>query len=132
MLLGVMSAPQVTQCLFVYGTLKRGFSNPWSRRLWSHARFAGEASLPGRLYDLGPFPAFVEDASSGTLVHGEVAELSDPGLLAQLDHYEGAQYARLLRRVRMHGGGEREAWVYVWHAPLANARFIPGGRWPVE
>lgn len=127
-----MSAPQVTQCLFVYGTLKRGFSNPWSRRLWSHARFAGEASLPGRLYDLGPFPAFVEDASSGTLVHGEVAELSDPGLLAQLDHYEGAQYARLLRRARMHDGREREAWVYVWRAPLANARFIPGGRWPVE
>lgn len=117
--------------LFVYGTLKRGFSNPWARRLWARARYEGEATLPGRLYDLGPYPAFVEDGSP-TLVHGEVAELADAGVLEQLDRYEGSQYVRVLRRVRMHDGQEREAWVYVYRAPLVHARWLPGGRWPVE
>ncbi len=126
-----MPPSHLAGCLFVYGTLKRGFSNPWSRRLWARARFAGEATLPGRLYDLGPYPAFVEDGSP-TRVHGEVAELEDAGVLQQLDRYEGSQYARVLRRVRMQDGREREAWVYVYRAPLVHARLVPGGRWPVE
>lgn len=118
--------------LFVYGTLKRGISNPWARRLWARARFAGEATLPGRLYDLGSYPAFVEEDAAAGLVHGEVAELEDAGVLEDLDRYEGSQYERLPRRVRMQDGREREAWVYVYRAPLVHARWIPGGRWPVE
>lgn len=70
-----MSSPRARECLFVQGTLKRGCANPWSRRLWPQAAFAGEATLPGRLYALGLYPALVEDDSSGMLVHGEVAEL---------------------------------------------------------
>lgn len=127
-----MGLAQAGAFLFVYGTLKRGFANPWSRRLWSQAAFAGEATLAGRLYDLGAFPAFVEDDASGTPVHGEVAELASAAILSELDRYEGSQYERVLRRVRMHGGQEREAWVYVWRAPLVHARFLPAGRWPVE
>jgi gamma-glutamylcyclotransferase (GGCT)/AIG2-like uncharacterized protein YtfP len=118
--------------LFVYGTLKRGSRNPWARRLWSAAAFLGEAVLPGRLYDLGAFPALVEITGEGALVHGELAALAGPELLSDLDAYEGTQYERVLRRVRLEDGTEREAWVYVWRGPLGRARLIPDGRWPVE
>jgi gamma-glutamylcyclotransferase (GGCT)/AIG2-like uncharacterized protein YtfP len=118
--------------LFVYGTLKRGSRNPWARRLWSAAAFLGKAVLPGRLYDLGAFPALVETGEEDAVVHGELAGLPGPELLRDLDAYEGAQYERVLRRVRLEDGTEHEAWVYVWRAPLGRARLIAGGRWPVE
>jgi gamma-glutamylcyclotransferase (GGCT)/AIG2-like uncharacterized protein YtfP len=118
--------------LFVYGTLKRGFPNPWSRRLWAHAAFLGEASMPGRLVDLGAYPALLEPVSPGDFVHGEVAALRDASLLGALDLYEGPQYKRIVRRVRMYDGSEREAWVYLFRASPGRARIIPGGRWPVK
>lgn len=122
--------PSVSRAhLFVYGTLKRGFS-PWARRLWSQARYAGEATLPGRLVSIGPFPAFVEDGAAGSLVHGEVAALQDEGVLELLDRYEGPRYRRVLRRVKMQNGRELDAWVYLYRAPLVHACPVPGGRWP--
>ncbi|MCS7044148.1 MAG: gamma-glutamylcyclotransferase [Bryobacteraceae bacterium] len=119
-----------TECLFVYGTLQRGCPNPWSRRLWSHAVFLGRARLLGRLYDLGPYPAFVEEG--GGWVHGDLAGIADARILHELDSYEGAQYERVLRRVLLEDGAHRDAWVYVFRAPLAGARLIPDGRWPVK
>lgn len=118
--------------LFVYGTLKRGSANPWSRRLWSQAVFLGAATVAGRLYDLGAFPALVETADGDSVVQGELAELAATQLLELLDAYEGPQYERVLRSARLEDGTEREAWVYVWRAPLGRARLIAGGRWPVE
>lgn len=119
-------------CLFVYGTLKRGSANPWARRLWSRAVFLGAATVPGRLYDLGAFPALVETSDDGSTVHGELAQLATARLLEELDDYEGAQYERVLKRARLADGTEREAWVYVWRGPLGRARPVAGGRWPVE
>ncbi len=127
-----MASSSLQTALFVYGTLKRGFPNSWSRRLWAAARFAGEASLPGRLFDLGAFPAFVESGEPGEKVHGEVALLPDAELLAELDFYEGSAYTRELRTVEMQDGERREAWVYIFRAPLGRARPVAGGRWPVE
>lgn len=57
---------------------------------------------------------------------------NNPAILAQLDRYEGSRYSRVLRRVLMRDGQERDAWVYVYRAPLLHARSLPGGRWPVE
>lgn len=127
-----MDSRQAIECLFVYGTLKRNVPNPWSRRLWSQARYAGEASLPGRLYDLGAFPAFVEGGEPGERVHGEVALLANAEILADLDFYEGSAYTRELRTVEMQDGERREAWVYIFRAPLGRARPVAGGCWPVE
>lgn len=127
-----MSSTQSSEFLFVYGTLKRGFANRWPQRLWAQARFAGRGTLPGKLYDLGSYPALVEDSSAAAEVHGEVAELSDPGILEQLDEYEGPQYKRVLRDVRMEDGSSRPAWVYVFRSAPSRARLIPEGRWPLE
>ena len=118
--------------LFVYGTLKRGFANPWSRRLWAEAVFLGPATIRGRLYDFGPYPALVETGRKDEVVHGEVAALRRPGLLQDLDAYEGPQFARVLRPVRIEDGAELDAWVYVFRGPLGQARLVAGGRWPVQ
>lgn len=127
-----MRSPGAIEFLFVYGTLKRGFANRWSQRLWTQARFAGRGTLPGKLYDLGSYPALVEESSATAEVHGEVAELDDPALLEQLDRYEGPQYERVLRHVRMEDGSSRPAWVYVFRSAPLRARLIPEGRWPLE
>lgn len=129
-----MTMPHAPQppLLFVYGTLKRGCSNPWSRRLWSTARFLGEGSLPGRLYSLGPYPAFIDDPAAGGPVHGEVAALADESILRELDAYEGPQYLRARRRVRLASGAGLAAWVYIFRGPLGHARRLPDGRWPVQ
>jgi gamma-glutamylcyclotransferase (GGCT)/AIG2-like uncharacterized protein YtfP len=124
------SAPAVR--LFVYGTLKRGFAHPWSRRLWAEAVFQGPATIPGRLYDFGPYPALVETGRKEEVVHGEVAALRRPGLLQDLDAYEGPQFARVLRSVRLEDGVALDSWVYVFRGPLGRARLVAGGRWPVQ
>jgi len=71
--------------VFVYGTLKKGFSN--------HDRiFAGydikitPAWTYGELYDLGHFPAMTEGNNK---VNGELIEFEDPGILRKIDRLEG-------------------------------------------
>ena len=73
--------------LFVYGTLKRACSN--------HGQMAGQAfigparTVPGyTLYDLGGYPAIVEDASDRAGVVGEVWSI-DRAALERLDRFEG-------------------------------------------
>ncbi|MGB9609812.1 MAG: gamma-glutamylcyclotransferase family protein [Bryobacteraceae bacterium] len=127
-----MPPPAPAGRLFLYGTLKRGFDNPWSRRLWSEAVFVGRGTVRGRLYDFGPYPALVETDEDDAAVHGEVAALRRSGLLSDLDSYEGPQFARMLRPVRIEDGAALDAWVYVFRGSLGRARVVAGGRWPVQ
>jgi len=73
--------------LFVYGTLKRGYSN--------HAHLAGQTyvgparTVPGfTLYDLGGYPGIVADPADRVGVGGEVWRV-DSAALAALDQFEG-------------------------------------------
>lgn len=74
--------------LFVYGSLKRGFSNA---HLMHGARFVRACSTTTgyRLvrYQSG-YPALVHSPLSGARVHGELYEVG-ADLLAQLDEFEG-------------------------------------------
>jgi gamma-glutamylaminecyclotransferase len=73
--------------LFVYGTLKRGFSN--------HGHIAGQKFIglarttPGyRLYDLGGYPGLVAKSDDHDGVVGEVWSV-DEEALQRLDRFEG-------------------------------------------
>ena len=72
--------------LFIYGTLMPGL------RLEAEmhgARFVGAAQVPGRLVDVGRFPGFLLDWSTGDgQVRGEIYEVDDAHL-ARLDVVEG-------------------------------------------
>jgi len=114
--------------VFVYGTLKRGFSNH-ERIFKGYDIKITEAWAYGELYDLGRgFPAMLlghsseEDVETQTdrKVHGELIEFEDDKLLEKLDRLEGFIqegssanfYDRIERSIHCENG-ELKAWVYV-------------------
>jgi len=122
--------------LFVYGTLMRRFGHPMHAALARAAEFVGEASVQGRLHDLGRYPGLVLSGQPGDTVFGELYRLNDAAVLGVLDDYEGCgpgdpephDYAR--RRVSVGAdGGTTEAWVYVYVGPVDGLRRIASGRY---
>jgi gamma-glutamylaminecyclotransferase len=81
--------------LFVYGTLKRGDCR---HRFLAGSRFLGLAvTSPGyRLFNLGDYPALVEDPSGGQ-IEGELYEVSGHGLRV-LDEVEAVADELYVRR----------------------------------
>ncbi len=117
--------------LFVYGTLMRGEVRA---DLLADARDVRAASTHGRLYHL-PFgyPAIV-DAEDGE-VHGELVTFDDlEARLPALDDYEGDEYRRVVRSIRVEGA-VTTAWCYVvdpaFEADLVaqGARRVRSGQW---
>lgn len=100
-----------------------------ARRLTSQARLLGKGSVPGRLYDMGWYPAAMFDGDEKRLIVGDVYALSPSSrLLAELDEYEAGDpnYARTSLEVSLANGGTVAAWAYgVGEAP--KAQLIPGG-----
>lgn len=131
----------MNQHLFVYGTLMPHAGHPMGARLARESRLLGGAAMRGRLFDLGRYPALVEDGSGEGLVHGEVYALNSPSAsLRWIDRYEGiipgresgSDYERVQRRASLETGGTILAWVYVYRAPLTSARPIENGRWRAQ
>lgn len=131
-----------TRFLFVYGTLlsrARGALGADMRaRLKRESTSLGEATVAGRLFDLGAYPVMIEPAAPADIVHGEVLRLHDPeSVFVWLDPYEGitpghrhaGEYMRVRRNVRLASGEEIIAWVYLYAADTTHAQPIPSGRW---
>ncbi len=100
-----------------------------AKRLRSQARYVGKGQAPGRLYDMGWYPAAFFDEREKNCVHGDVFALK-PGarLLAELDAYEfgDPNYVRSPLRVRLSDGRQVVTWAYGFARP-PNARLIPDG-----
>lgn len=115
--------------IFVYGTLRSESDHPMARQLRAKARFVGKGSAPGRLYDLGAYPAAMFDPNEKRRIIGDVfALIPNAHLLAELDAYEGTDpdYERAALYVKLAKGGAVEAWAYgVNQTP--RGRLIPGG-----
>ncbi len=114
--------------IFVYGTLKRGFSN---HGCLAGQEFVGAAqTAPGYvLFDLGGYPAMVADDDAPEGVSGEVWRVDDE-CLAGLDLLEGTAeglYHREAVPLRApFPGGPVEA--YVYQRSLEGRRRL-GGLW---
>jgi gamma-glutamylcyclotransferase (GGCT)/AIG2-like uncharacterized protein YtfP len=117
----------MTHPVFVYGSLRRGQGNNWLLR---SAQFAGNATVCGKLYNLGGFPGLRIDDAEGDVV-GEVWMVDD-ATLAALDRLEGVSagfYERRKWRVRMEGR-PASAWLYeITEDHIAGRPEIPGGDW---
>src|SRR5688572_7155286 len=126
--------------LFVYGTLMRGMAAEAKLLGSGPVRFVGRATLPGVLYDFGPFPGAVREkpaALSGIVVEdvrGEVFELLDPmPTLEAIDAHEGFEMRRpgrsmFVRRrleVDVEGVGKLYAWAYLYARPVKGGQIIP-------
>ena len=110
--------PDAVVKLFVYGSLKPGFSNHAQIQRFVHDARAGR--IRGILVDLGSFPALIPGDG---LVEGVVLEI-DQAALAITDRIEGyvpdrdrCLYIRKQVVVELDDGGQVAAWTYEFAEP---------------
>uniref|UniRef100_UPI0038F6F948 gamma-glutamylcyclotransferase family protein n=1 Tax=Streptomyces galilaeus TaxID=33899 RepID=UPI0038F6F948 len=65
----------ISDLLFVYGTLMRGFDHPMAKLLAGNAEFLGPAQCRGRLYLVKHYPGLVASDGPADIVHGELFRL---------------------------------------------------------
>jgi gamma-glutamylcyclotransferase (GGCT)/AIG2-like uncharacterized protein YtfP len=127
----------ISDLLFVYGTLMRGYEHPMARMLSANADFAGEARCRGRLYLVKHYPGLVQSDDPADIVFGEVFRLRQPAeMLREFDMYEACgegfaeptQYIRRMFPLTLDGGAASEAWTYLYNWPVAHLPRIVSGR----
>ncbi len=110
--------------VFVYGTLKRGFSNHY---YLADAKFIGNATTKEKyaMYEDFGIP-FVYKDEKVSHIKGEVYEVDDATLSA-IDHLEGHPevYKRELVKVILENGEEIDAWIYFY--PEKRGKLNPSG-----
>jgi gamma-glutamylcyclotransferase (GGCT)/AIG2-like uncharacterized protein YtfP len=125
-----------TRNLFVYGTLRRDTQHELFRLLARRARFLGDATVSGKLYDLGNYPGLIYPGNGRVL--GEVYEIDRPyweSVIDRLDEYEGCtpsdpqphEYRREVVSVQLTSGETLPAWAYVLNREPRNLREIQSG-----
>jgi gamma-glutamylcyclotransferase (GGCT)/AIG2-like uncharacterized protein YtfP len=121
---------EVLDRLFVYGTLRQGQS---ARSLVASSIVRCEpATTSGQIFafPMG-YPGYVEGEGHGRVV-GEVVWLTElAATFGLLDAYEGDDFARVLKRVRLESGEELWTWIYTLSDPGAVklGALIPDGDW---
>jgi gamma-glutamylcyclotransferase (GGCT)/AIG2-like uncharacterized protein YtfP len=127
----------ISNHLFVYGTLMRGFDHPMARLLAANADYLGEARCRGRLYLVKHYPGLVLSDDPADIVFGELFCLRErDALLREFDMYEACgegfaeptEYLRRMIKVTRADGAADEAWTYVYNWPVAGLPRIMSGR----
>ena len=120
--------------LFAYGTLRPDLAPPALRPAVDTMTLLDAGRTPGRLYDVGSFPAAT--FGGGGFVHGHVFALpaDDAAVLHAFDAYEGVPdlYIRTTVTVTLAGGGEQTCWAYQYNREGAPLRPIPSGVYTPE
>lgn len=116
--------------LFVYGTLMSSSTHHVAIRLRNHATMLGEASIIGRLYDVGEYPAYLNTKDTDELVYGQLLLLHSDEIIDELDEYEGVPslYTRMMTTCIIYGHSI-EAWVYKYEGQIDDSRLIENGRY---
>ena len=129
---------QMSQHLFVYGSLRSASQHPLAHKLVTQARLIGVGSTSGILYDLGRYPAAMLGPEHKGRVIGEVFELPRDGrLLRELDFYEGtaepsSPLARVDIEVLLDEGSALKVQAFALSAPPPIRRVIESGDWIVH
>jgi gamma-glutamylcyclotransferase (GGCT)/AIG2-like uncharacterized protein YtfP len=122
--------------IFVYGTLRRNARCAMARWLASQGEYIGCGTIPGRLYDVGDYPALRPTRHPSEAVVGDLYRLRRPAYtLARLDQYEGIgsgqsrpyQYSRECVQVTLKGGECFPAWSYLYMGATARLKRIVHG-----
>jgi len=113
--------------VFVYGSLKRGFSN-YKRLLdgsIGDCEYLHVATTKGTMYDLGPFPAV--DIEGPNQIRGEVFRVDEDVLFA-LDRLEGDPTFYNRTKVDLSTG--EKAWIYhISRNKINSNMLVPDGDW---
>jgi gamma-glutamylcyclotransferase (GGCT)/AIG2-like uncharacterized protein YtfP len=131
----------ISDRLFVYGTLMRGYLHPMARLLSANADFLGEVSCRGRLYMVKHYPGLVLSDAANEIVHGELYRLREvEAMLREFDMYEACgegfpeptQYVRQMFSVAFADGTGSQAWTYIYNWPVEKLTRIESGRFMQE
>lgn len=126
----------ISDRLFVYGTLMRGFDHPMAQLLSRSADFLGNARGRGRLYLVKHYPGLVLSDDPDDVVHGELFRLrARDELLREFDMYEACgegfapptEYVRQMFAVTLDDGSASEAWTYLYNWPVTALPRIASG-----
>lgn len=107
-------------------------------------KFVGIRTIPGTLYDLGDYPAFVHGQG---VVDAELYRILDVSVLSKLDEFEDyhssaleqSLYRRTTIRLPRHGNvliqklvkdPTIDAWIYVYNQPLDGKTEVVARSWP--
>jgi gamma-glutamylcyclotransferase (GGCT)/AIG2-like uncharacterized protein YtfP len=132
-----MTDKMISDLLFVYGTLMRGFDHPMAKLLSGNAAYLGEAECRGRLHLVKHYPGLVLSDDPAAIVFGELYRLREPdALLREFDMYEACgegfaeptEYVRKLLSVMIGDGATTEAWTYIYNWPVTDLPRIASGR----
>jgi gamma-glutamylcyclotransferase (GGCT)/AIG2-like uncharacterized protein YtfP len=116
--------------LFVYGTLHPDRAPAEIASAVRHLRLVGPATIQGKLYDLGPYPAVVPSPNPNDKVPGTIFALpGDPAILTALDHYEDYRpadparslFVRTQCTAALNDGSHLDCWVYRYNRELPGA-----------
>ena len=117
--------------LFVYGTLRPFVDMPMAKWLRSHARYVGQATTRGVLYDLGAYPGLRLARGRRERVVGDVYRVTNPRVFRTLDRYEN-EFVRERCVVKLDRGGCRIASAYRYRYAVAGAARIASGDYCVH
>ncbi len=97
-------------------------------------KLLGPCSIPGRLYDLGEYPALLPARQKEDAVRAEMYAIKGQETLEILDAFEdyleenAAASVYLRQRVGSDASGQT-AWVYMYNRPVEESDFIESGCW---
>ena len=123
--------------LFVYGSLRSGFRNPAYEYLAKYFNLLGDATVKGKLYDMGVYAAAIA-TDEEKFIHGELYEIKEPAefdwAVAQLDDYEGVNvevgehplYIREAANAYLNGA-KSEAWIYWFNGEITGFPEVVSG-----
>ena len=126
----------MSDLVFFYGTLMRGFQRPGRAGLDDKLNLIGRGWISAALFDVGLYPAAIP--ASDTRVWGEVHQMLAPGVvLSALDEIEGysasepvtSLYTREETPVTLSDETVAAAWVYFYNAPHGRAERIESGHY---
>lgn len=113
----------MSDALFVYGTLRSEFDNPFARKLRKEADLVGHATVRGSIFRIAEYPGFRREPDG--LVHGELWRLRNPDqTLAALDDYEGPEYSRVMIDLE---ASFASAWIYLYIGDVQADKQIASG-----
>lgn len=110
--------------LFVYGTLLKDIQSDTFQSVKSFLKFESEGYLKGKLFDLGEYPAVVDDNKTSGKVKGEVYTINNADKVFNiLDEYEGIhdpepEYSRRKKIVAVSKNKNIKSWVYLYAKPM--------------
>jgi gamma-glutamylcyclotransferase (GGCT)/AIG2-like uncharacterized protein YtfP len=106
--------------VFVYGTLLKHFNNEVLQPIQTYLQEVSIGLVKAELYDLGQYPGLVEITGAAHTVKGEVYSVAEPDkVFAVLDEYEGEEYERKRKLIRLNNSKTIRCWVYVYRQKLS-------------